>query len=83
MNEFPPYIRVLALNERGREILAAAKKKSVIPWGTSLAKLSKESAAAKRFAELESRASDIYGLAFKHILPSETDYRKKIKIIGD
>ncbi len=64
MAELPSYIRVLALNEGGREILAAAKKKAVLPWGTSLAKLSEKSAAAKRFAELESRAADIYALAY-------------------
>lgn len=80
MTEFPPYIRVLALNGGGREILAEAKKRSVLPWGTSIAKLSKEGNAAKRFAELESRAADIYALAFRTPKIGGMEFRTGIKI---
>lgn len=80
MAEFPPYIRALALNEGGREILAAAKKKTALPWGTSLAKLSKKSAAAKRFAELESRAADIYALAFETPAAGGKEFTTGVKI---
>lgn len=80
MAGFPPYIRVLALNEGGREILAAAKKKAVLPWGTSLAKLSEKSAAAKRFAELESRAADIYALAYRTPKIGGMEFSTGIKI---
>lgn len=75
----PPYIRVLAFNEKGREILSLVKKAKKIPVGTSLAKLGRLSADAQRYAEIESTATDIYSLAFENILQSGTDYTRKIK----
>lgn len=76
----PPYGRVLALNERGCEILAAAKGKSTIPFATSLAKLSELSPQAKRYTQLEARAADVYGLATRCITSSEQEYRAKITL---
>ncbi|MBP3380733.1 MAG: nucleotidyltransferase family protein [Ruminococcus sp.] len=76
----PPYIRVLAFNERGAEILGIAKKTAKIPVGTSLAKLSRTSPDGKRFAELEARAGDIYSLAKEEITPAGEDYRFGVKI---
>lgn len=76
----PPYIRVLAFNAKGQEILAAAKKTKKIPAGTSLAKLSRLNPETCRFAEIESMAADIYGLALKNPVQAGLDYRKKIKI---
>lgn len=78
----PPYARVLAFNERGREILALTKKTKKIPVGTSLAKLCRLNCDAHFFAELESRATDIYSLAWEKIRPAEQDYRKKIQKTG-
>lgn len=80
MKQLPPYGRILAFNERGREILAAAKGKAKIPFASSIAKLSQISEAAERFAELEIRASDIYGLALETVTSAEKDYRAKIMI---
>ncbi len=79
----PPYARALAFNERGREILAEAKKKKKIPAGTSLAKLCRLSCDANRFAELEAAATDIYGLASEKICPAGRDYRVKIEMIQE
>ena len=76
----PPYGRVLALNERGCEILAAAKGKSTSPFATSLAKLGEISPQARRYAELEARAADVYGLATRCITSSEQEYRAKITL---
>ncbi len=76
----PPYIRVLAFNRRGAEILGIAKKTARIPVGTSLARLSRTSVSAKRFAELESRAGDIYNLAREKIASAGEDYRFGVKI---
>ncbi len=76
----PPYIRVLAFNKKGAEILGAAKKTAKIPVGTSLAKLSRTSREAERFAHLEARAGDIYGLARKKITPAGEDYRFSVKM---
>lgn len=55
-----PYVRVLALNGRGREILAAGEHK--LPIGTSLAKLEKTSDQARRVSLLERRASQLRAL---------------------
>ncbi len=75
----PPYARVIAFNERGKEILALTKKTKKIPVGTSLAKLGRLNCDAYFFVELESRATDIYSLAWEKIRPAEQDYRKKIQ----
>ena len=76
----PVYGRILAINERGTDILNAAKGKSRIPFATSLSKLSEINAVTKRFAELEALSTDIYNLATKTMQTTETDYRAKIGV---
>lgn len=80
MRRLPPYGRILAFNERGREILARAKGLTKIPFASSIAKLSQLGETAERFAELEIRASDIYGLALETVTSAQKDYRAKIMI---
>ncbi len=80
MKNLPPYGHIIALNGKGREILSLAKGKSLIPFGTSLAKLSRNDEISGRFAELEAVASDIYGLAFENIIPTQREFTTKIKI---
>ena len=80
LTHMPPFGRILAFNDRGREILAAAKGKAVIPYGSSLAKLSQTNRVTRRFAELEGKASDIYGLALDNVTSAADDYRAKIAI---
>lgn len=80
MTHLPPYGRILAINERGREILSAAKGKARLPYATSISKLSQKNSIAKRFAELEIRASDVYGLALETVTSAQKDYRAKIMI---
>jgi predicted nucleotidyltransferase len=80
MTHMPPYGRILAFNDRGREILAAAKGKAVIQYGSSLAKLSQKNRVTRRFAELEGKASDIYGLALETVTSAADDYRARIAI---
>mgnify|MGYP003293957522 CR=1 FL=1 len=75
----PPYARVLALNDRGAEVLKKAKKSSVIPVSTSLAELCNFGERAKRLALLESDATDIYSLACRKALPCKTDMTAKIE----
>lgn len=76
----PPYIRILASNERGIDILSEMKRKSVLPYNTSLAKLAEISPEAERFTQLEARASDIYGLGLYKIQSAQKDYRSKFVI---
>ena len=78
----PVYARILAINERGTDILSVAKGKSRIPLSTSLARLSEINAVTKRTAELESLSTDIYNLALDNPGPVGTDYRAKIGVTG-
>ena len=80
MKNFPAYGRILAFNERGTEILSRAKYFTKIPYSTSIAKLSQINESAERFAELEIRASDVYGLALETVTSAQRDYRAKIMI---
>lgn len=77
----PVYARILAVNERGTDVLRIAKEKSRLPLQTSLAKLSEINAVTKRCAELEAFSTDIYNLALDVPDPVGTDYRAKIKIV--
>ena len=74
----PPYARVLAFNERGRELMAAAQKKAVIPMSTSLARLRGENSTCEAFVQTEERASHVYGLAQGMIASAEEDFRARI-----
>ena len=76
----PPYGRILAFNERGKDILSKAKGSTAIPFDTSIARLSQKSEEAKRYASLEVRASDIYGLSLEQVNSAQKDYRSKISI---
>ena len=80
MRYLPPYGRILAFNEKGREILSQAKGKTTIPYAASIAKLSRISETAGRFAEVEMRASDVYGLSLETVTSAQKDYRAKIMI---
>ncbi|MDE6776650.1 MAG: nucleotidyltransferase family protein, partial [Oscillospiraceae bacterium] len=73
-----PYARILALNQKGSELLAILKKTSNIMLGTSLKKLSGFSPEAKKFAQIEINASQVYGLAQKNIISAEQEFRAKI-----
>ena len=75
----PPYIRVLAFNRKGAEILAKLKKNNAI-YGTSLIRLSEISEIAKRFAELEARAGDIYTLAYEKRAEKGFELTRKITL---
>lgn len=76
----PPYGRILAVTERGRDILSKAKETGKIPFGTSLAKLGKSSEDAQRFSQIEVRASDIYALAQDKTGRGQSDFRARIGI---
>lgn len=70
--EKPAYIRVLGMNARGREILAAAN--CPLPIDTSLKALSKKSREAARQANFTARCTDIYSLCFEKPLPCGSDF---------
>lgn len=60
--EDPPYIRVLAVGARGREVLRRAKARGTLPVLTKPAAVRKLSPEAQSLFALESRAADLYSL---------------------
>ncbi|MBR5089780.1 MAG: nucleotidyltransferase [Ruminiclostridium sp.] len=71
----PPYVRILGMNAKGREILSAAE--CPLPVNTSLKALADENAKTRRFAALEERAGDLYALAFDKKRVCGLDYTAK------
>lgn len=68
----PSYIRVLAANERGKEILSAAKPKLPLLYRAS--QVSKLNNAAQRAWDLETAATDLHALACPVPAPCGTDH---------
>lgn len=69
------YVRILGMNGKGKEILAAAKCN--IPVNTSLSQLEKTGDKAKKQARLEARCDDQYALAFDKKRPCGLDFTAK------
>jgi len=78
----PPYGRILALSERGKDILSAAKKAgTTLPYMTSLSKLAELNDACKACSDLEARSTSIYGLSQRAINTADADYKAMIGMI--
>ena len=76
-----PFLRVLAFNARGAEIMKNIKKSSDLPLITNF---TPELAAVPEFAKqiaLERRATDIFSLATPVIGSAFSDYTEKITMI--
>ena len=71
----PPYVHILGMNEKGREILAAAK--CALPMDTSLKTLAGSGQKAARCAYLEATAGDLYALTFAKRRVCGLDYTAK------
>lgn len=71
--EPPPYIRVLAMNDRGAEILAKAKQHSPLPVITRSRDALDLTGRAKQLFNTECRSTDIYGLLTDKIQPCDRD----------
>ncbi len=68
----PAYIRVLAANERGKEILSAAKP--TLPLLYRASQVEKLPPECGELWELETRATDLHALAFPTPAPCATDH---------
>ena len=78
----PPYGRILALSERGRDILSAAKSAgTTLPFATSLSKLAEINESCRVCSDLEARATAVYGLAQRSIKPADADYKAQIGMV--
>lgn len=60
----PPYIRVLAIGGRGRQVLRQAKAAAVLPVVTKPAAARRLDDGARAVFELEARAGDLYALLY-------------------
>lgn len=59
-----PYLRVLAANETGRELLARMKQTAKVPVVTKPQHIRRLTPEAQNLFELEARAADLYALAY-------------------
>ena len=65
-----PYLRVLAMNGRGRELLRQMRTKAKLPILIKPADVRKLSPAARQMMELEARATDLYVLSYPDLMYS-------------
>lgn len=70
----PPYLRVLGMNERGREVLNAAKRHVSVPLVTRAAQAEALTGFAREVWDCECRAADWYSFALPTPLPRGTEY---------
>ena len=75
----PPYVRVLAMNDRGREILSVAS--STLPLLTKSSQLKNLDARANRTFQLETVATDIHALGMPHPQICGADYSNKLIVM--
>lgn len=75
----PSYVRILGMNNKGKEILAAANCE--LPINTSLSQLEKTSDNAKKQAKLEARCDSQYALALNKKERCGLDYTSKPVIL--
>ncbi len=80
-SRFPSYIRVLAANKRGLEIIKKAKSSCALPIDFSLLTLSKFSAVCRADAEFENMATNLYTLMMPKILSSGLEFTHEPIII--
>lgn len=77
----PPYLRVLAMNPTGRLILRQIKEQSSTPILTKPSHVKQMSASAQALFELESNATDCYGLFLPHVPPCGTEWLRSPEIL--
>lgn len=70
----PAYLRVLGMNDRGKELLREMKKRASLPVLTKPAHVRGLSQEARRQFEVECQGTDLFGLCFDRIRPCDMDY---------
>lgn len=73
----PAYLRVLALNARGAEILSACKKKTALPIGVNFADLYR---IRPDGIDIDLRAQELFALAQPEIPSCGRDFTEQVKI---
>lgn len=82
----PPYGRILALNDKGAEILAAVKEaeksRFTIPFSTGFKEFAENpNAVCRRYMNLTAASTDIYNLASRTVRSSAMDFVAKVEKI--
>ena len=72
-----PYIRVLAFNKKGEELMKEAKRKN-LPLITSLKRAEEMGPMAKKLADCEALAGSLYAACLVNKRPAWDDYKYKI-----
>ena len=80
MPKEPQYLRVLAFNEKGREMLGEMKKHAQLPVITKYSDAKAHKDIIKELFELESGFTDIYNLGYTPPHPCEDEKTKQIYI---
>lgn len=75
-----PYIRVLAMNDKGKEILKEMREKVAKPIIMKYADINSAGAMARKIFDYECAAADLYSLAFQKPLPCGTEMTNNIYI---
>lgn len=70
----PPYLRLLGMNERGREILTVAKNTATVPLITRGTQADTLEGFARDVWKIECRAADWFGFTLPSPLPRGTEY---------
>ena len=78
MPKSPQYLRILAFNSRGRDMLGEIKKKSSLPIITKYSEAKAEGGEILRLFEQESHFTDLYNLGFA--IPRPCDEEKTAQI---
>jgi len=76
-----PYIRVLGMNERGREILREAKNNAAMPILMKSSQSYDLSDYGKHIFDLECKATNLYNLASPRILPCGTELTDEVILL--
>lgn len=79
--KFPPYLRLLAMNRTGQELLSVLKKTASLPILTRYTDAARLHGEAARVFEEECRASDLYALASPVLQPCGTEQRTSVRIV--
>lgn len=79
----PPYIHVLAMNDKGKEILREAKDKAAKPIVTKASDFDRLDDYGLHVFSLEDMCTDVYSLASPVILPCGREKTNGIIVLGD
>ena len=78
MPKSPQYLRVLAFNDRGREMLGLIKKQASLPIITKYSEAKAEGGEILKLFEQESHFTDLYNLGFATPRPCDEEKTKQL-----